>query len=79
MTQRLALARIAVQGSDIWLLDEPMTGLDSTGRDIFLDWLNEARAAGKTIVTITHASELLKSSVDHVITLESGRPKEAVA
>jgi len=79
MTQRLALARISVQGSSIWLLDEPMTGLDTSGRDIFLTWLNEAKDEGKTIVTITHASALLESSVDHVITLESGRLKEAAA
>ena len=78
MTQRLALARMSVQGSDIWLLDEPMTGLDAAGRDIFVEWLNEAKNAGKTIVTITHAADLLKPSVDRVITLESGRLKEAV-
>ena len=73
MTQRLALARVSVQGAAIWLLDEPMTGLDSAGRQLFMEWLKEAKEAGKTIVTITHAAELLKPSIDRVITLESGR------
>jgi heme ABC exporter ATP-binding subunit CcmA len=75
MLQRLALARIAVQGSNIWLLDEPMTGLDSAGREIFLSWLQEAKGAGKTVVTITHASAVVEPVVDQVLALESGRLK----
>ena len=75
MTQRLALARIEAQGAAIWLLDEPMTGLDSAGRDVFVEWLNEAKQSGKTVVTITHAANILEPSVDRVLSLESGRLK----
>ena len=75
MTQRLALARMQVQGAAIWLLDEPMTGLDTAGRELFIEWLYEAKQQGKTIVTITHSTDLLEPAADRVLMLESGRLK----
>ncbi len=73
MTQRLALARLMVQDAQIWLLDEPMTGLDASGRELVVERLQAARAAGRCVVVVTHAPNLLESALDRVITLDSGK------
>lgn len=51
--RRLALARLFLRDTPLWLLDEPTEGLDgATARDV-LDRL-DARSAGRTMVIATH-------------------------
>lgn len=73
MVQRLALARMLLQDADLWLLDEPTTGLDTAGRAFVLDALGEARARGCCVVCVTHDPEVVASITDQVIALEGGR------
>lgn len=59
--QRVFLARALAQGADIFLLDEPFTGLDrfSTAEltHILLNW----RAQGRTVVAAVHDIELARA------------------
>lgn len=73
MVQRLGLARVLIQDADVWLLDEPMTGLDRDGRALFLAILAEACAGGRAVVVVTHHVGELEALVDRVYTLERGR------
>jgi heme exporter protein A len=73
MIQRLALARVSVQGADLWLLDEPMTGLDDAGRELFVKLLDGARQDGKTIVAVTHDPATLEAVADQKLVLKNGR------
>jgi heme exporter protein A len=54
MEQRLALARVLLHEPDLFLLDEPHTGLDAQGILTLQAALAQARAAGKTVVLTTH-------------------------
>jgi heme exporter protein A len=52
--KRAALARLAAQGVDHWLLDEPLNGLDSQGIALLEDLIAEKRAAGGVVVIASH-------------------------
>lgn len=54
MLQRTALARLLLTGADVWLLDEPSTGLDAAGQALLAGLLDEARGKGAAIVVATH-------------------------
>lgn len=54
MLQRTALARLLITGADVWLLDEPSTGLDAAGQALLAGLLDQARAKGAAIVVATH-------------------------
>lgn len=72
MTQRLALARMLLQDPDIWLLDEPSTGLDAQGMQLLVGLLAEARARGRCVVAVTHDLAAL-GVVDREVRLRAGR------
>ncbi len=52
--QRVFLARALLQNGDVYLLDEPFTGVDIPTQEIVVDVLHELAARGKTIVYATH-------------------------
>ena len=52
--QRLGIARVMLHDPSIILLDEPYTGLDANAVDVLNKILDEASAAGKTIILTTH-------------------------
>ncbi len=52
--RRVALARLALEQRDIWLLDEPLTALDAAGLDWVGERIREQAARGGTVVFTTH-------------------------
>jgi heme exporter protein A len=52
--RRAALAALRLSGARLWLLDEPLTNLDSAGRELVARWLNGHLDAGGTAVVATH-------------------------
>jgi heme exporter protein A len=52
--QRLGIARVVLHDPSLILLDEPYTGLDANAVEILNRMLDEACAAGKTIILTTH-------------------------
>ncbi len=73
MTQRLALAAVLAQEADIWLLDEPATGLDEAGRALLLELLEQARDRGVCVVVVTHDPSAYAPVRDALYRLERGR------
>jgi len=55
--QRLGIARVMLHDPSLILLDEPYTGLDANAVEILNKILDEACAAGKTIILTTHDLE----------------------
>jgi heme exporter protein A len=53
--RRAALARLVAAKRPIWLLDEPLTALDSASQSIVIDLMKEHLATGGLIVAATHA------------------------
>lgn len=54
--RRLALARLLVAPRPMWLLDEPLTALDTDGQRTFAAIAREHLAGGGLIVAATHAA-----------------------
>jgi heme exporter protein A len=73
MAQRLALARVALQGADLVLLDEPYNALDIAGLRLVDDFLTGLKAAGKTMILATHHVAKGLSRCDRVVALRNGR------
>jgi heme exporter protein A len=55
--RRAALATLRVALAKLWILDEPMTNLDSQGRATVVRWVDEHLAAGGSAVIATHQPE----------------------
>lgn len=52
--QRVFLARALMQEGDIYLLDEPFTGVDVPTQDLLINLFEKLRSEGKTIIYATH-------------------------
>ncbi|REG86635.1 thiol reductant ABC exporter subunit CydD [Marinomonas pollencensis] len=51
--QRLSIARALLSNADVWLLDEPCSGLDEDTANAVLDTLNRV-SKGKTLLVVSH-------------------------
>lgn len=67
--QRLFLARARVQHPEIVLLDEPMTGVDVTTRDIINRMIRDFAAGGAVVLLATHDLDEVRSTCDFVLCL----------
>jgi putative ABC transport system ATP-binding protein len=70
--QRVAVARAIVTDPAIVLADEPTGNLDTRSTGEMLDLLDNLHAAGRTIVLITHESDVAARS-SRVVRLSDGR------
>lgn len=57
--RRLALARLLLLDRPVWILDEPLAGLDSRAAMDVLDWL-ERESVRRTVIHITHHRQSLQ-------------------
>jgi len=70
--QRVAVARAIVTDPAIILADEPTGNLDTTSTGEMLELLDRLHAAGRTIVLITHESDVARRA-SRVVRLSDGR------
>lgn len=55
--RRLGLARLLLAPRALWLLDEPLSGLDEGGRALLLDAVATHRAEGGIVLMATHEAD----------------------
>jgi manganese/zinc/iron transport system ATP- binding protein len=67
--QRAFLARALATGADIFLLDEPLAGLDATTTDDLLCRLTRWAARGRLIVAVIHDLGLAERFCSHLVML----------
>jgi heme exporter protein A len=58
--RRAALAALKFAGAKLWLLDEPLTNLDPSGRELVGSWLDAHLADGGMAIVATHLADELK-------------------
>lgn len=74
--QRVAIARALANDPEILLMDEPTGNLDSESEAEVLDHILKLHKRGKTIVIVTHNSEIAKKA-EIVFKINDGRLKSS--
>lgn len=72
MKQRLGLAAALLHDPDIYILDEPMSGLDPIGRKLIIDVILELREKGKTVFFSTHILSDVEKLCDRLGLIDRG-------
>ncbi len=67
--QRVFLARALAQGADLYLLDEPLAGVDATTEATILELLKGLRDEGKTVIVVHHDLQTVRENFDRVALL----------
>lgn len=70
--QRVAIARALVTNPEIILADEPTGNLDSKTGEEVMDIFKKLNHTGKTIILITHSSDIAKDA-ERIVTIKDGR------
>lgn len=73
MVQRLGLAQALLNDPDLLILDEPTEGLDLFGRQLLRAVVRERRAAGKTVLMVSHVLPEVQELCDTAAVLVAGR------
>jgi energy-coupling factor transport system ATP-binding protein len=77
--QRVAVASAIASGRNIILFDEPTSGLDYSHMLQVSELLKQLRESGRTVIIVTHDTELIKNACTYVIPFEGiiqGKYKE---
>lgn len=70
--QRVQIGRAIVHEPQIYILDEPTTGLDADVAENFFQYLEEEHKIGKTIIVSSHDLYLLEKYCTKLLFLEKG-------
>ena len=79
--QRAFIARALVQEADIYLMDEPFQGVDSTTEKSIVDLLKKLKSEGKTLIVVHHDLQTVPTYFETVTfinksVIASGKIKE---
>jgi heme ABC exporter ATP-binding subunit CcmA len=70
--RRVAFACVLARRPELWLLDEPHSGLDAAGRDVVDGLVREGAAAGATVLFASHELDRAVDLADRTIRLAGG-------
>ena len=73
MVQRLGLAQALLTDPDLLILDEPTEGLDLSGRQLLRAVVRERKAAGKTVLLVSHVLPEVQELCDSAAVLVAGK------
>jgi len=73
MVQRLGLAQALVHDPDLYILDEPMSGLDPVGRALVKKVIGELKKKGKTVFFSSHITADMEAICDRVGVILNGK------
>jgi ABC-2 type transport system ATP-binding protein len=73
MVQRLGLAQALINEPDLLVLDEPTEGLDLGGRKLLREVVNQTRAAGRTVLLVSHVLTEAEQLCDRIAVLVNGK------
>jgi len=73
MRQKLLFTAVFLQDPQLFLIDEPMVGLDPQGMVIIKELMRGEAEKGKTILMSTHSLEMAESVSDRIGIIHQGR------
>ncbi|MCS7231172.1 MAG: ABC transporter ATP-binding protein [Elusimicrobiota bacterium] len=73
MKQKLLLMSIFLREPDLYLLDEPLVGLDPKSISFFKKYITELKNKGKTIILCTHLLDLAEQLSTKIAIIYDGR------
>lgn len=73
--QRVFLSRAIAQDADIYIMDEPLQGIDIVTERLIMQTIQDLQESGKTFVVVHHNLATVEKYFDHVIILN----KEIIA
>jgi len=73
MVQRVGLAQVMLHDPQLYVLDEPMSGLDPLGRALVKEVIQELKAAGKSVFFSTHITSDVEAVCDRVGIIIKGK------
>lgn len=71
--QRVSIARAILHDPPVLFFDEPTAGLDVVSGQTVLEFIEECRSAGKTVIFSTHIMAECERLCDHVAIIHEGR------
>ena len=74
MTQKIGLAGCFLSQRSLYVLDEPMSGLDPKARAYLKKFLKELKEQGATLVFTSHSLADIDEVCDHMMVLHRGVP-----
>jgi ABC-2 type transport system ATP-binding protein len=75
MVQRVGLAQALLHDPDVYILDEPMSGLDPIGRALVKEIIIDLKRRGKSVFFSTHITSDVESVCDRVGVIVKGEVK----
>jgi ABC-2 type transport system ATP-binding protein len=72
MVQRLGLAQVLLHDPEVYVLDEPMSGLDPLGRALVKDIILDLKKKGKSVFFSTHITDDVEKVCDRVAVINKG-------
>ena len=73
MRQKLMIIGALLPEPDVWILDEPMTGLDPRSSFILKEMMREHADAGRSVFFSTHVLDVAEKVCDRVAVIDRGR------
>ncbi|MHA6310455.1 MULTISPECIES: metal ABC transporter ATP-binding protein [Pantoea] len=70
--QRVLFARLMLQRSRLWLLDEPFNGIDSQTVTLLMSILEQQQQAGTTLLVVLHDRPLVARYFSEVLSMDDG-------
>lgn len=73
MRQKIIVMGVLVHDPSIWILDEPMTGLDPKSSYVLKEMMRNHADSGKTVFFSTHVLEVAEKLCDRVAIINKGK------
>ena len=73
MKQKICMMGSLIHQPDLWILDEPMIGLDPYMQTSVAEYMNQYVARGKTILFSSHNLDMVAKLCDRVVILKKGK------
>ena len=76
--QKIAIIASLVNDPLLWVLDEPMTGLDIEAVQVLKELIKSRAACGKSVLFSTHILEICENLCDKIVIMQAGTIKKTI-